>query len=278
MTMPRPVATTTPLGRRVLTSAVLIGLLLIVLLALPVAAAVVALLLVLAAGAWEWSGFVSADSPPRRYAFVAAVLLLLALAWEITATLSGRRLFLGATLLWWCVALSWVVFAPQRVGALSAVFAGILALVPMGVALLRLRLIVPHGGGWTLYALVIVWAADTGGYFAGRRFGRLRLAPRVSPGKTWEGVLGALVLGVPVALLGSVLFAVAALPLLVISLVAIAFSVVGDLTESMFKRHAGVKDSGWLIPGHGGVMDRIDSLTAAAPIFLFGLTLPGVVP
>jgi phosphatidate cytidylyltransferase len=279
MTMPRHVPiVTSPLGRRVLTSAVLIGLLLIVLLALPVAAAVVVLLAIVAAGAWEWSGFVTAHSRPWRYAFVAAVLVLLALAWEMTATLAGRRLFLGATLLWWCVACVWVVFAPQRVGTASAAFAGILALVPMGVALLRLRLIVPHGGAWTLYALVIVWAADTGGYFAGRRFGRFRLAPKVSPGKTWEGVLGALALGVPVALLGSVLFAVAALPLLLISIVAIAFSVVGDLTESMFKRHAGVKDSGWLIPGHGGVMDRIDSLTAAAPIFLFGLTFSGVAP
>jgi len=268
----------TPLQRRVLTAAVLIGLLLVVLLALPVGATLGVLLLIVLAGAWEWSGFVRADSRPLRAVFTASVALLLWVAWEATATLEGRRLFLTASFLWWCVACGWLVLAPQRVGAWSAAVAGWLALVPMGVALMRLRLIAPHGGAWTLYALAIVWAADTGGYFAGRRFGRVKLAPRVSPGKTWEGVVGGLALGVPVALLGSVLFAVSPLPFVLISVVAIAFSVVGDLTESMLKRHAGVKDSGWLIPGHGGIMDRIDSVTAAAPVFLFGLTLTGVAP
>jgi phosphatidate cytidylyltransferase len=264
-----------PLRLRIITGAVLAAALLLVLLELPVAATRVVLFVIVLAGAWEWSAFVRPDSLAARVLFVLVIAALLPLAWSGTAASGVRRVLLMLTAIWWCIALIWVAAAPQRVGPWSAALAGVWSLVPMGVALMRLRSLEPHGSAWTLYALVLVWAADIGGFFAGRRFGRTRLAPRVSPGKTWEGVIGGVVLGVPVALVGAMIFQVPWLPLLCATLAAIGFSVVGDLTESMLKRHVGLKDSGWLIPGHGGVMDRIDSVTAAAPIFLLGLTLIG---
>ena len=124
-----------------------------------------------------------------------------------------------------------------------------------------------------LAAMAIVWIADTAAYFAGRAFGRRKLAPLVSPGKTWEGVFGGLA--------ASVLLAALVLPLLglswsslpalaLLTLATAAISVVGDLFESLMKRHSGVKDSGAIFPGHGGLMDRLDSLLAALPVFVVG--------
>jgi phosphatidate cytidylyltransferase len=121
------------------------------------------------------------------------------------------------------------------------------------------------------YLLLLVGAADIGAFFAGRTFGRLKLAPRVSPAKTWEGVLGGLAAAALVAAAGARLFDLPRVAFLSLCLGVALISVVGDLTESMFKRHAGLKDSGSVFPGHGGVLDRIDSVTAAAPLFLLGL-------
>ena len=149
--------------------------------------------------------------------------------------------------------------------------------MPSWLALVRLRLAVPDGAQWTLFVLLLVWVADIGAFFSGRRFGRIRLAPEVSPGKTWEGVLGGIAVSALVAIAGSAWFHVPLLVFLPLCLAAVGFSVVGDLTESLLKRFAGIKDSGSVFPGHGGVMDRIDSLTGAAPVLLLGLTLMGVV-
>ena len=121
-------------------------------------------------------------------------------------------------------------------------------------------------------------AADTGAYFAGHRFGRVKLAPRVSPGKTWEGVIGGMLLALLASLAGAAWFEQPPLAFAAVGLAAAAFSVVGDLTESMLKRSAGVKDSGHLLPGHGGMLDRLDSIAAGAPLFVFGLLLIGAVP
>jgi phosphatidate cytidylyltransferase len=139
-----------------------------------------------------------------------------------------------------------------------------------------MRMDLPRGEEWILFAFMLVWMADIGGYFFGRRLGRTKLAPHVSPGKTWEGALGGLVLSVVVAIAGAVWFALPVERFLPLCLAVVAFSIVGDLTESLLKRYAGMKDSGSVFPGHGGVMDRIDSVTAAAPLLYFGLTTLGV--
>jgi phosphatidate cytidylyltransferase len=128
-----------------------------------------------------------------------------------------------------------------------------------------------------VYALLIVWLADSGAYFAGRRWGGTKLAPAVSPGKTWAGMWGGLAVCALLAVGVAAWQQLPVLPLLAVTLVAGGYSVVGDLTESLAKRFAGVKDSGSLIPGHGGVLDRFDSLLAAAPVLMLGVELlPGL--
>ncbi len=136
-------------------------------------------------------------------------------------------------------------------------------------------------GAWLLmYMLTLVWVADIGAYFAGKQFGRHKLAPGISPAKTWEGVFGGVVLNclwISIVYYLSDGWGIAYLPFLALGLVTAALSVVGDLYESILKREAGVKDSGKSLPGHGGVLDRIDSVIAATPVFLSGLFILGSV-
>jgi phosphatidate cytidylyltransferase len=264
------------LRKRVGTAVVLAAALLAILLWLPSWATVVAVTALLLAGAWEWSAFLKLSSAAQRLPYVALVALLLPLAWHVSADPAGRHLILLAAVLWWLTAFLWIALAPRRVSVWAAGLAGVLALVPSWLALVWLRLSPPNGE-WVLFTLLLVWVADIGAFFFGRRFGRIRLAPTVSPGKTWEGVLGGMALSALVALGGSAWFKVPVSVFIPLCLATVAFSVVGDLTESLLKRFAGMKDSGTVFPGHGGVMDRIDSLTSAAPVLLLGLTLLKVV-
>ena len=265
------------LGKRIATASVLAAVVLVVVLGLPRWATVVVLTALVLAGAWEWSAFLRLRTLPARGAYVLALGALLPTAWCLTVTAQGRNAFLAIAVAWWIVALCWIVFAPRRVAPWSAALAGALALVPAWLALVRLRLDLPHGAQWVLFSLLLVWMADVGAYFFGRRFGRLRLAPEVSPGKTWEGVIGGVASSGIVAAIGSAWFHLPLLTFVPLCLAAVSFSIVGDLTESLLKRFAGVKDSGTLFPGHGGVMDRMDSVTGAVPVLFFGLTLLGVV-
>jgi len=128
-----------------------------------------------------------------------------------------------------------------------------------------------------MYALLIVWVADSGAYFSGRAWGERKLAPSVSPGKTWAGMWGGLAACALLALLVALLAGLPVLPFVAVTVGVGVYSVVGDLVESLCKRFAGLKDSGTLIPGHGGVLDRFDSLLAAAPCLMLGIELSGVV-
>jgi phosphatidate cytidylyltransferase len=141
-------------------------------------------------------------------------------------------------------------------------------LLPAWVSMVGLLETPAHGRKLLLLALAVICAADIGAYFAGRRFGRVKLAARVSPGKTWEGVLGGVTCAALVAVAGSQLLGQSPGPAALLGISVAAVSVVGDLTVSMFKRNAGLKDSGNLFPGHGGVLDRVDSVTAATPLFV----------
>jgi len=264
------------LRKRVVTAVVLAVILVAIVLLLPPVATLVLLTVLVLAGAWEWSAFLRVSGVVVRTLYVAFLGMMMPLVWYVTGTEEGRSIVLAIAVLWWLVALAWIVFAPQRVSSWSAAFAGVLSLLPAWLALMRMRRDLDHGAEWMLFTLVLVFAADIGAFFAGRRFGRLRLAPAVSPGKTWEGVLGGVAGGVLVAIAGSAWFGVPLRLLLPLCLAAVAFSIVGDLTESLLKRFAGLKDSGTLFPGHGGVMDRVDSVTGAAPVLLFGLTVLGV--
>jgi phosphatidate cytidylyltransferase len=267
---------TESLRKRIITAVILVVLLLGVLLGLPPWATVIVVTALVLAGAWEWSAFLRPPSTVARFGYVALVALLLLGARYLAADTDGRHLILITALIWWLVALGWIIFAPRSVATWSAGLAGVLALVPAWVALVWLRYL-PSGAYWVLFTLLLVWGADIGAYFAGHRFGHTRLAPAVSPGKTWEGVAGGFALSAVVAVAGSVWFGLPLYAFGPLCLAVVGFSIVGDLTESLLKRFAGVKDSGTLFPGHGGVMDRIDSVTGAAPVLFFGLTMLGVV-
>ena len=260
--------------KRVTTATVLVVALLVVLLWLPKVATIIALTVVVLAGAWEWSAFLRISQAWQRWLYVVVIAALLPLVWHFTESPDGLRLILWIAVVWWVVALGWVMFAPRLVSSWAAAIAGVLALVPAWVALMRLRNFT-QGAEWVLFALILVQVADIGAFFVGRRFGRHRLAPSVSPGKTWEGVIGGIIASALVAVAGGRYFGLSFIQFVPLCLAVVAFSIIGDLTESLLKRFAGLKDSGRLFPGHGGVMDRIDSVTAAAPVLFFGLLLIG---
>lgn len=264
------------LRQRVITAVTLALGLLFVIFALPPPASVLLAFITMMAGAWEWSAFVHAQRMGLRIAYALLIALGLVAGWLWSLRPDGFAIVLGIAALWWLVALFWVWFAPERGGAVSAAIAGVFSLVPAGVALARLRY--EGEGAWVLfYALFVIMAADIGAYFAGHRIGRTRLAPLISPGKTWEGVLGGTLVSLLVAGVGAWALGWPGRVVLPIVLLAVACSVVGDLTESLLKRHAGLKDSGRLFPGHGGVLDRIDSLLSGIPMLALGLLLAGLI-
>jgi phosphatidate cytidylyltransferase len=245
-------------------------------------AAAIAVLMVL--GLWEWSMLAGLQARVGRAAYLLAnAVALSALAWSAGPQLVPIKLVALAGVLWWLLVPLWLLrfdFASKDSPFARALklFAGSACVLPAWSAIFWLH----HGATgigpgpgrgpvWTLFVLAIVWAADTGAYFAGSRWGRRKLAPRISPGKSWEGLFGGLA--------AAMLLAAIALPwlglawrqlpqLLLLTLLTVLVSVEGDLFESLLKRHAGAKDSSDLIPGHGGVLDRIDSLLAALPVFV----------
>ena len=265
------------LRQRVLTALVLIAALAVVLFSLPPAATLALVVVAILVGGWEWSAFVAPTRPALRAAFVALLALGIAAAWPLSGSRSGMLALLVVAGLWWLLAVFWILRGPQRVGAVLAAVAGIASLVPVAVALGRLRL-EPGQGAWVLlFALLVIMAADVGAYFAGHRFGRIKLAPSVSPGKTWEGVIGGLLFSLIIAIVGARLLGWPVAVVAPLAVGAAAFSVVGDLMESLMKRHSGLKDSGHLFPGHGGILDRFDSLTAGIPLLTLGLLQAGLV-
>ena len=153
---------------------------------------------------------------------------------------------------------------------------GPLALIPAWLILSYMHGSSAYGPALSLSIFVIVWAADVGAYLVGRTIGRVKLAPEISPGKTWEGAIGGLIAATIAAALVATLLGLPLAVFVGVAAAATMLSVVGDLTVSMFKRYVGVKDSGRLLPGHGGILDRIDSLCAAVPLLYAGLWITGV--
>ena len=268
------------LRTRILTAIVLACVLLAGLFLLPAPWAAGAFGAVFTFGAWEWAGFGGLRGTAARAAYAAGVAIALLLAWRWTENPAHLPWLLGAACLWWLCAWLWLWAAPTRHRPLLALLCGLPVLVPACIALARL-LAASHGFApgpqVVLWLVLLVIAADIGAYFAGRRFGRLKLAPRVSPGKTWEGALGGLGAVALVAWGGAVYFKLPQFEAVVFGCTVGIFSIIGDLTESMFKRGAGLKDSGAVLPGHGGLLDRIDSVTAAAPLYALGLFSSGVI-
>ncbi|MDJ0701530.1 MAG: phosphatidate cytidylyltransferase [Woeseiaceae bacterium] len=254
------------LKQRIFTAVIAVAVLGIVLFVAPpaVAEAVIALLII--AGAWEWSGFLQATGQRQKTAFLITLVVLVGIA--SAASEQQVELVLQAALAWWFIAFVWTFLYPTPIPAVIRWVGGMLVLVPLYLALVELY----QAGPLTLlFLLLIVWAADIGAFFAGKAFGRVKLAPQISPGKTWEGVIGGLVLVVLLTVARSFVIDSNLASLIPFCLAVAAISIVGDLTVSMFKRSAGLKDSGRLFPGHGGILDRIDSVAAAAPLFVLGM-------
>ncbi len=258
---------------RILTALILGGALLVVLFALPPAATRAAFGLAFVGGAWEWAGFGGWRAPAARAAYALAIGALLALGWRYSAAPAHLRTLLLGACAWWVVAFLWLSLAPDRQKPVLALLCGVPVLVPAFVALARVAASrgAVSGPDAVLWLLFLVFGADIGAFFAGRRFGRLKLAPRVSPSKTWEGFIGGMVVVAAIAGCAAVVFRRPVVGAVGFGCAVGLFSIVGDLTESMFKRAAGLKDSSALLPGHGGILDRIDSVTAAAPLFALGL-------
>jgi len=285
------------LKQRLITAAILIPLVVWSIFSLPTYILSLVFAAILVAGAWEWTALLGLSSLLSRISYVITIILILALgSWAVMNPVM-LYIVMGIALAWWVGALIWIqrysfnIARHDNMNGRMSIhgnsrlrwyfgLAGIVVFIPPWIALVVMHDEGVFGPYWVLFILMLIWGADSGAYFAGRRWGMKKLAPYVSPGKTWEGVLGACIVTLLLAMMGSLVFKVPTSGLLAFVMLCLAttlFSIVGDLLESMLKRRAGVKDSGHLLPGHGGVLDRIDSLVSGMPIFVLGLLLQGLV-
>ena len=273
------------LKQRIITAVILAPLVIAGIFLLPFPAFIAALAAITLIGFWEWTQFVETKSRLVAMIIPAAAMLVSLVAMPtdveaLSALASSHQAMLLVGGLWWIVASALAISYPgstkfwSTVPPLKHLF-GLLTLLPFFWGVLMLRAVnyldnPYHGAKLVLLVCFLVWAADTGAYFSGKRFGKHKMAPAVSPNKTIEGLVGGAVLAVAVTWGGAALMDIpfASLSsLLLIAVVTVVASVLGDLVESMFKRASGIKDSGNILPGHGGILDRIDSLTAALPVF-----------
>ncbi len=239
-------------------------------------------------GAYEWAGFAKFPSMPSKLAYVAIVATILFSIWLINFLLSVDFMN-GMAAFFWVFALLLVIGYPGsskfwRGKAVIISVMGLFLLTITWYAIVSLHAITEFQFAQThisgpyllLSALMLIFAADTGAYFSGKRFGKNKLAPKVSPGKSIEGVIGGLLLALLMALVFTLWHSGDLhdyLHVIGITIVTVTFSVIGDLMESMFKRQADIKDSSNLLPGHGGILDRMDSITAAVPVFFITISL-----
>lgn len=260
------------LKRRILTALILIPLVIFLVLRLSPAEFCIFTGIVVLLAAWEWCLLLGVSRFPHCLIYPAVIALLLVASLFLPVSYALYPVLIG-----WILAAVLIFIYPKgqsRWGQsiLWRGLMGILVLVPCWLAINFMHASM-NGAYMVLFLLALVWTADSAAYFAGKKWGKHKLAPAVSPGKTWEGVAGALF---ATFLLTVIVLAVFKVPYvqwfcsILLSLVTVVFSIIGDLFESMLKRNEKIKDSGKLFPGHGGLLDRIDSLTAAAPIFALG--------
>ncbi len=271
--------------QRIITALILAPLVILGIFKLPLTGFIIALTAITFLGFWEWTQFTGTRS---RIAALIPAVIVTGLSYLYISPDSGslnslttpHYVVLGLGFIWWIVASLMAITYPnttkgwQNNTILKHLF-GLLTLLPFMWSVVILRAtnieVEPYyGAKLVLFVCLLVWAADSGAYFAGKSMGKRKMAPRVSPNKTIEGLIG----GIIAALIVGWLFAnwfdiqfTSSAHMVVITLITVVISVLGDLVESMFKRISGIKDSSNIIPGHGGVLDRIDSLTAAFPVF-----------
>jgi len=272
------------LKQRLVTAIILFSLLLWGILALSSGTFAVVLGVFIAIGAWEWTRMMEIENGVLRVGYVVLVIVSLQGGWWLLQHAQGLYylVIIGAVIAW-----IMAIYAVKTFPNHSALYSkklvksliGILLLLPTWLAIIGLHISPRFGPNYVVYLILLTSVADTGAYFGGKRWGKNKLAPALSPGKTWEGVGSALVATMLFSVVGALLLDVGPgqrvpiITFILISIVVVIFSIIGDLIESLFKRLAKLKDSGSILPGHGGILDRIDSLTAAAPMFLLGLWL-----
>jgi len=262
------------LKTRVITAVILLMLFLLALFALPVSGWSVLVILMVLQGTSEWAKLSKLSVRQANLFWWLTLLLMLGLVWfDANHAIEQQKLlhmlvYAVSALLWLIIVPTWMIAGWKVRQPIIMMQTGWAVLIPTGLAMLDLRVISP----WLLlFVMGLVWVADISAYFAGRRFGKNKLAPSISPGKTWEGVAGAM-LGVSIYVVLVWGFSPnfnqrEVLPILLLaSWWWVGLAVIGDLFESAIKRQAGVKDSGALLPGHGGLLDRIDALTSTMPL------------
>ena len=270
------------LSTRIVTAVVLVAAVLAALFLLPPRAWAILSLLLIALGAREWARLLGL-APLAQWLYFGAILaigVVLSIAAPSAAWSNAIVLAMCgmATAYWILLVPAWLRARWRIRSTLLGALVGLVMLVPAWLAVAHLQAQSPAR---LLAAMAIVWIADTAAYFSGRRFGRHKLAPDISPGKTWEGVAGGvlavMIYAIVLALVSPAWLALptpgAAIAWVIFAMAVAALSVCGDLFESLQKRHAGVKDSGQVLPGHGGILDRIDALLAAMPLLALGSLL-----
>lgn len=269
------------LKQRVITAVILVPIVIWGIFSLPTYpafATVIAAFVVL--GLSEWTRLIHLHEASHRVSYNVVVMALCLSSLLIMQSDFFFAVLLIASVVWWIFQiLSLSSFKPNETGFqdethISHLWNGAFLLVPTFASLCFLHQSTNNGPQLVLTLLILIWSADTGAYFAGKKFGRQKLAPLISPGKTREGAIGALVVTGIVALFAGILLDLGFWQLvffILLSQLVVIFSIGGDLLESVYKRKAGVKDSGQLLPGHGGMLDRIDSLMAASSLFTLGV-------
>lgn len=279
------------LKQRIITALILAPLAILAILFLPLDVFQYAIAGVIALGGYEWANMSGLPKRPHKVAFL---LVLLAVCLGLISLVDTNMIWyqgklnaiyhwvLSVACLWWLVSLAMIIAYPryskfwQTSWMIRCLF-GVLTLIPTWVAVVSLRARLYevdafYGASLIFYVLGIVWAADIGAFFVGVKFGRHKLRPNVSPGKTFEGLFGGVMASFAIIAFAALHYQVETSriwPHLLIGGLTVGVSAMGDLNESMFKRCAGIKDSGRILPGHGGLLDRIDSLTAAFPVFAY---------
>jgi len=274
------------LKQRIITSLVLTPFVIWGVFSLPAVYFALFILIIVALASWEWahlSGVVSSTSKAVYTLCVVASLMLL--VWYLDINHFDFNLLLYISIFWWLYRVIRVLTFrtsstdESATGKLSLITAlsSVVALVIPFYAIIYLRDVYSFHD-YLFYLLMLIWSVDVFAYFFGKYLGKKKLAPHVSPGKTWEGVYGALLATVIAAIIGTLSFGFTLNQGFVffgLSLVVVIISIFGDLSESLYKRQNAIKDSGNLLPGHGGMLDRVDSLSAAAPFYVIGLSLLG---
>jgi len=275
---------------RIITALVLGPFILWSVLAFSHRAIAIELAIILLLGAWEWARMAGITNSYARIFYALILGLLMTVGSSLLHVFpENLTIVLYVATGWWIFCLLWLVRAEQKGIEVKSVFPGYVVVINLGigivvllgafVAITGLHQAQEYGPYYIISLLVLIWVADSAAYFTGKAIGKHKLSPNVSPGKTWEGVLGAMVATVIASYVLAILLKLDStkiFPFIALGIVSIVFSVIGDLFESMFKRKAGIKDSSHILPGHGGILDRIDSLVAAAPLFYLGLILAGI--